>query len=54
MAFFIPSDAEDLPDAIAEKKTDGETTAWICHGFSCQPPVTDLTSLISIVSSLPD
>jgi len=54
MAFFIPSDAEDLPDAIAEKKIDGETTAWICHGFTCQPPITDLTSLISIMSSIPD
>ncbi len=54
MAFFIPSDAEDLPDAIAEKKTDGETTAWICRGFTCQPPITDLTSLISIMSSSPD
>ena len=53
MAFFIPSDAEDLPDAIAEKKTDGETTAWICHGFTCQSPITDLSSLISRISSLP-
>ena len=54
MAFFIPSDAKDLPDTIAEKKTDGETTAWICHGFTCQPPITDLTSIISKITSLPD
>ena len=54
LAFFIPSDAEDLPDTIAEKKTDDETTAWICHGFTCQPPITDLGSLISTISSLPD
>ena len=54
LAFFIPSDAEDLPDTIAEKKTDNETTAWICHGFTCQPPITDLGSLISTISSLPD
>lgn len=50
-AFFIPSDAENLPDAIAEKKTDGETTAWICHGFTCQPPITELAKLLSEICS---
>jgi len=54
MAFFIPSSARNLPDAIAQKKTNNETTAWICHGFSCQPPITDLNSLISTISSLRD
>jgi len=47
IAFFIPSDAENLPDAIAEKKTDDETTAWICHGFTCLPPITELEDLVS-------
>jgi len=51
MAFFIPSDAENLPDAIAGKNTDDETTAWICHGFTCQPPVTELGKLLSEICS---
>ncbi len=53
LAFFIPSNAEDLPAAIAEKNTDGETTAWICQGFTCLPPITDLTRLIAKISSMP-
>ena len=53
MAFLIPSDAENLPDTIAQKKTAEVTTAWICHGFSCQPPITSLANLISEISSAP-
>jgi len=49
-AFFIPSDAENLPDAVAAKNTDDKTTAWICRGFTCQPPITDLSILISIIT----
>jgi uncharacterized protein YyaL (SSP411 family) len=54
MAFFIPSHAKQLPDTIAEKKAGEQTTAWICHGFTCQPPITDLTGLIAEISSVPD
>jgi uncharacterized protein YyaL (SSP411 family) len=50
LAFYIPSDAENLPDAIATKKTDKKTTAWICRGFTCQPPITDLDILISNIT----
>ncbi len=47
LAFFIPTDAENLPDAIDQKKADGKPTALVCHGFTCQPPVTDLDDLLS-------
>jgi uncharacterized protein YyaL (SSP411 family) len=49
LAFFIPSDAKNLPVAIAEKKVGENTTAWICHGFTCQPPITDLGDLLSAI-----
>ena len=47
LAFFIPADAVNLPDAIDQKKAGEKTTAWICHGFTCQPPITDLDELLS-------
>ncbi len=47
LAFFIPADAVNLPDAIDQKKVGEKTTAWICHGFTCQPPITDLNELLS-------
>ena len=49
LAFLIPSDAKNLPVAIAEKKAGEKTTAWICHGFTCQPPITDLGDLLSAI-----
>ena len=54
LAFFIPSDAKNLPDVIAAKKADGITTAWICRGFTCQPPISDLSKVISIVTESTD
>jgi uncharacterized protein YyaL (SSP411 family) len=51
LAFFIPSDAEGLPDAIAEKKIDKGISAWVCHGFTCQPPIYDLEKLLSTIRS---
>jgi uncharacterized protein YyaL (SSP411 family) len=53
-AFFIPSDVVNLPEVIAAKKTDGKTTAWICRGFTCQPPITDLDILISNIAEPTD
>ncbi len=45
-AYFIPNDAQDLPDEIAQKSSDQEIGAWICEGFSCRPPLHDLDALI--------
>ena len=52
-AFAIPSQAQELPEALAERVPrhgrDGDTapgfTAYICHGQSCGLPITTLAAL---------
>jgi len=51
MAYFIPYDAKDLPQEIAQKSSDKPISAWICEGFSCRPPVHDLDSLLAILQT---
>ncbi|MDH3218673.1 MAG: thioredoxin domain-containing protein [Gammaproteobacteria bacterium] len=48
-AFFIPSDAGDLPQEIAQKQSAGEPTAWICEGFSCHAPMQDIEEVLSTI-----
>ena len=45
-AYFVPVDADGLPDEIAQKSSDG-ASAWICEGFSCRLPVFDIDELMS-------
>ncbi len=45
-AFFIPVDAKGLPDAIKQKNPENKTMAWVCHGFTCRPPVSNLDELL--------
>jgi uncharacterized protein YyaL (SSP411 family) len=45
-AYFIPNDAQELPDEIAQKTSDQAVSAWICEGFVCRQPVHDLDGLI--------
>ena len=49
-AYFIPADAADLPELLASKTADG-LSAWICEGFSCRAPITDLDSLIAAIET---
>ena len=49
LLFAIPSTATDLPDLIGEKKTDQAATAFICTGFTCLAPVSDLAELEQIL-----
>jgi uncharacterized protein YyaL (SSP411 family) len=51
IAYFIPYDAKDLPQEIAQKLSDKPISAWICEGFSCRPPVHDLDSLLATLQS---
>ena len=46
-ACFIPADAAGLPDELAKRSARALPAAWICEGFSCRPPITDLDSLVS-------
>jgi uncharacterized protein YyaL (SSP411 family) len=46
-AYFIPYDARDLPDEIAQRSSDKPICAWICEGFSCRPPVYELDAVLA-------
>jgi hypothetical protein len=48
-AYFVPYDARDLPQEIAQKSSDAPISAWICEGFSCRPPLTDLDSVLAVL-----
>ncbi|MCW8907546.1 MAG: thioredoxin domain-containing protein [Sedimenticola sp.] len=39
MLFAIPTDADPLPQALADKTARGACSAWLCQGSQCQPPV---------------
>jgi len=45
MTIMLTDDVAGLPDVLA--KPHGErTTAWLCHGTQCLPPITDLDELL--------
>ena len=46
-AYYVPTDAKSLPQTIADKSTDEQCTVWICEGFSCRAPLTDLESVVA-------
>jgi uncharacterized protein YyaL (SSP411 family) len=39
-------DVADLPDVLAKPRSE-KTTAWLCHGTQCLPPITDLNELLA-------
>ena len=45
LIFAIPSDADDLPEAIANRETRGDCVAYVCEGFQCSSPLTDRDNL---------
>ena len=47
MAYFIPDDAQDLLQAIAQRTSDKPISEWLCEGFSCRPPLHDLDALLA-------
>ncbi len=46
MALAIPSDALDLPEALANKRARDRTVAYVCRGPQCSEPITDLEALL--------
>ena len=46
MTITPADDAAGLPDTLAKPRGD-KTTAWLCHGTQCLPPITDLGELLS-------
>jgi uncharacterized protein YyaL (SSP411 family) len=45
MIFAIPSDAEGLPPALAEKRALDGTVAYLCTGMTCSAPMGNLREI---------
>jgi uncharacterized protein YyaL (SSP411 family) len=45
LTLAIPTSAHELPGALAERPPCGEATAYVCQGFTCGPPLTELEAL---------
>ena len=45
LVFAIPSAEQGLPDLINEKNTDQAATAFVCTGFTCLEPISELGEL---------
>jgi hypothetical protein len=41
----VPSDATDLPPAIADKKAGAGLTSYVCTGSVCSAPISGLSAL---------
>jgi len=45
MTLVPEDDVADLPDVL-DKPRGEKTTAWLCHGTQCLPPITDINELL--------
>jgi uncharacterized protein YyaL (SSP411 family) len=45
MIFAIPSDAAELPAALAEKRAGEQTLAYLCTGATCSAPLSSLSDV---------
>jgi hypothetical protein len=49
MVMAIPNDAQSLPGILADRKQLRETTAYLCSGQTCLPPVFDFADLTALL-----
>jgi uncharacterized protein YyaL (SSP411 family) len=55
VTLFRPSDAESpeietvAPFVKNHVSMDGKATAYVCLGFSCKAPTTDITEMLSLL-----
>jgi hypothetical protein len=47
LLFFIDDEIEDLPGLLASRKSESATTAYLCKGTECLPPIRSLSELES-------
>lgn len=52
LLFAIPSETQDLPPAIGDKRPHETTVGYICRGTTCSAPVRSLAALASLTSGL--
>ncbi|MDX5364411.1 MAG: thioredoxin domain-containing protein [Pseudazoarcus pumilus] len=45
MSLEVPAEAADVPPVLARRAPVGSAAAWVCHGRTCLPPVSDVTAL---------
>ena len=51
LIFAIPDTAQGLPELLAEKNTKLPAVAFVCQGFQCLAPVSDLEALQTLLAS---
>ena len=51
MIFALTENVADLPDALNKPVTE-KTTAWLCHGTQCLPPIYALDELLRAVGQV--
>jgi len=47
----VPSTAQHLPTALAQKKPLGSAVAYACRGMTCSPPMRTLGELLRSLKS---
>jgi uncharacterized protein YyaL (SSP411 family) len=47
LVLAIPTDAPDLPPALADKTPRGDAVAYLCRGSSCSAPLNSLEALLA-------
>jgi uncharacterized protein len=52
LVFAIPEALTDLPAALASKKPNAATVAYVCRGMTCSEPIRSLAGLASITNGL--
>jgi uncharacterized protein len=52
MVFSVPAKLEGLDAAIADKKADGVSRAYLCRGSTCSAPLESLPDLVRTAKSL--
>jgi len=52
LVFAIPSDATNLPAALADKKAQQGTVAYLCRGMTCSAPIGSLEELGAALRAL--
>jgi uncharacterized protein YyaL (SSP411 family) len=51
LVIAIPSDASDLPPALADKPATGSTVAYVCSGSVCSAPIDHFSELVAQLRS---
>jgi len=50
LCFAIPTEANNLPGILAERKPQGAAVAYLCTGYQCSAPITSLAELTTALA----